>query len=46
MGTGCSAMGGVFSVLFMIVWLGVVVYMTSLAFRFVMAVEKIADKIK
>ena len=43
---GHSAMGGVFSALFMIVWLGVVVYMISLAIRFVRAVEKIADKIK
>jgi len=43
---GHSAMGGVFSALFGIVWLGVVVYMISLAIRFVRAVEKIADKMK
>ena len=41
---GHSAVGGVFSALFGIVWLGVVVYMISLAIRFVKAVEKIADK--
>ena len=46
MGTGGSAIGGVFSVLFGIVWLGIVIYMISLAIRFVRAVEKIADKVK
>ena len=46
MGTGGSAIGGVFSALFGIVWLGIVIYMISLAIRFVRAVEKIADKIK
>ena len=46
MGTGGSAIGGVFSVLFGIVWLGIVIYMISPAIRFVRAVEKIADKVK
>ncbi len=42
----CGVGGPIFAVLLGIVWLGVVVYMISLAIRFVRAVEKIADKIK
>ena len=38
--------GGAFSVLFGILWFGVVVYMISLVIRFVKAVEKIADRMK
>ena len=41
-----QAAGAGLTVLFMLIWLGIVVYMVSLAVRFVKAVETIADKMK
>ncbi len=43
---GASAVGAGFTVLFGLIYLGITVYMISLAIRFVKAVETIADKMK